>query len=180
MSKQTTLARPYAKAVFEIAKDEADFKTWHLQLKLLAQVASYPEVKKLLKNKLLDSDDLADFFIEVCHETLTKRGINFIKVLSKAKRLMLLPDIYSHYKIFEAQAEKVMYVNILSAKPLNDIEQAKLTKALNKKFGLNIVARNIVDARVIGGVVIRAGDKVIDSSVRGRLAALEEALKVVG
>jgi F-type H+-transporting ATPase subunit delta len=177
MAELTTLARPYAKAAFEYAQAHQQLAAWSAMLGLAAAVAQDATVKHLLRAPRLTSTDKATTFIDVCGEKFDAQVRNFIHVLSENDRLALLPQIVSLFELYKAEQEKSVDVDVTSAFALSDEQQDKLAKVLSARLGREVRLHAAEDARLIGGVVIRAGDLVIDGSVRGKIAKLAEALK---
>lgn len=177
MAELTTLARPYAKAAFEYAQAQQQLAAWSAMLSLAAAVSQDDTVQRLLKAPRLTSTDKATTFNEVCGEKFDAQVRNFIHVLSENDRLALLPQIVSLFELYKAEQEKSVDVDVTSAFALSDEQQDKLAKVLSARLGREVRLHAAEDASLIGGVVIRAGDLVIDGSVRGKIAKLAEALK---
>ena len=176
MAELSTLARPYARAAFEYAVSANDLPSWSQQLSTAAAVAQTDNMVKVLSSPSLTSDQQAAQFINVCGDELTGHGQNFIKVLAENKRLLLLPEIAALYEEFKANREKSVGVEVATAFELDAAIQEKLATALSGKLERDVAVQTIVDTDLIGGVVIRAADVVIDGSVRGRLNKLSEVM----
>lgn len=176
MAELSTLARPYAKAAFEYAVAAGDLAGWSAQLALAAGVAASDKMVKVLSSPALTSAQQATTFVEVCGDELSDKVKNFVKVLAENKRLGLLPHISALFEEFKANREKSVDVEVASVFELgDDIKQAlagKLATVLDREVNISTT----IDKDLIGGVVIRAADVVIDGSVRGRLAKLAEAM----
>lgn len=177
MAELSTLARPYAKAAFEFADSVNELTEWSTQLATAATVAQAENIAKMLSSPSLTTDRQAQSFIEVCGDALNGKAQNFIKVLAANKRLALLPEISALFEGFKANREKTVDVDIATAFELDAGIQDQLAKALTSKLEREVKVQATVDKSLLGGVVIRAADVVIDGSVRGRLAKLGEALK---
>ena len=177
MAELTTLARPYAKAAFEHAQAHQQLANWSAMLGLAAAVSEDDTMQRLLKAPRLTSAQKAATFIEVCGEKFDTQAQNFIHVVAENERLLLLPEIAAQFDLYKAETEKTVDVDVTSAFALNDEQQDKLAKVLSARLGREVRLHAALDASLIGGVVIRAGDLVIDGSVRGKLAQLAEALK---
>lgn len=177
MAELSTLARPYAKAAFEFADNSDALTQWSNELSLAAAVARTEKIVKLLSSPSLTSAQQAESFIAVCGDELSSNVKNFMQVLSTNKRLSLLPEISALYEAFKANREKSVEVDITSAFELDDAIQKTLSQALTAKLKRDVKVQTTVDKSLIGGVVIRAADVVIDSSIRGRLAKLAEVMK---
>lgn len=176
MAELSTLARPYAKAAFEFAVNAGDLAGWSTQLATAAAVAETDNIVKVLASPALTSVQQATIFIDVCGEELSDKVKNFVKVLAENKRLGLLPQISALFEEFKANREKSVDVDVASVFELDEgIRQSlagKLSSVLDREVNINTT----IDKSLIGGVVIRAADVVIDGSVRGRLAKLAEAM----
>ncbi|MEX6500608.1 F0F1 ATP synthase subunit delta [Pseudomonas zhanjiangensis] len=177
MAELTTLARPYAKAAFEYAQAHQQLADWSAMLGLAAAVSQDDTMQRVLKAPRLTSTDKATTFIEVCGDKFDAQVRNFIHVVAENDRLALLPSIVELFELYKAEQEKSVDVDVTSAFALSDEQQDKLAKVLSARLGREVRLHAAEDATLIGGVLIRAGDLVIDGSVRGKLAKLAEALK---
>lgn len=177
MAELTTLARPYAKAAFEVALAGNALDKWSTMLATSAAVAGDEVVGSLLKSPALTSEQVTDSFLQVVGDELDDKGKNFIRLLAENKRLVLLPQISQLFEVLKANQEKSVDVDITSAFEISSDISSKLAQSLKARLQreINMVTR--VDQSLIGGVVIRAGDTVIDSSVRGKLSKLAESMK---
>jgi len=176
MAELSTLARPYAKAAFSAALSAGTLDQWSKMLATAAAVTEQDAVVKLLGSPTLTSAAQAQAVIDVCGDVLNDKGQNFIHTLATNRRLPLLTEIYGQYEFLKAELEKTLDVNVISAGTVSDEQQAKLAAALKAKMGRDVSLQVTVDKSLIGGAIIRAGDTVLDSSVRGRLAKLAETL----
>jgi len=176
MAELVTVARPYAKAAFSFAKENGALTEWSEMLGFAAAVVLDNSMTAVLENPQLTSDKQADIFVDVCGDKLSAQGQNFIRQLAENKRLMALPELSALYEKLLAEDQRSEEVTVTSAFELSDAETAKLQQALAKKLGKEITITSEVDKSLIGGVVIRAGDMVVDSSVRGKLAQLSQSL----
>lgn len=176
MAELTTLARPYAKAAFDFANGANVLDQWSGMLALAGAVSSSAGIDKLLASPTLTTEQKGNAFIEICGDALSEQAGNFVKTLAENKRLELLPSIAQLFEAFKAQKEKSVEVELQSAFELSAAVQEQLAKALSVKLDREVNVTGSVDESLIGGVVIRAGDTVIDGSVKGRLAKLTEAM----
>ena len=176
MAESITIARPYAKAAFEAAKDSKALTEWSEMLGYASVIAVDENMEAVLENPALTSEQKAQFFIDVCGEKLTSEVKNFIFVLSENNRLGLVSDIAELFESYKAQLEHSLDVTIESAFELSDVQSEKLAQALSKKLDRKVVIASTVNQALIGGVIIRANDLVIDASVRGKIAKLAEAI----
>ena len=177
MAELTTLARPYAKAAFEYAQANQQLTQWSELLGLAGAVSQDATIQRVLKAPRLTSTDKATTFIEVCGDKFSAQVRNFLSIVAENNRLELLPEIAALFDLYKAEQERSVDVDVTSAFALNDEQQDKLAKVLSARLGREVRLHAAEDASLIGGVVIRAGDLVIDGSVRGKLAKLAEALK---
>lgn len=180
MAEKTTLARPYAQAVFDLAraqgKDGAGLKAWSEMLELAASVATDPQMQSLIGDPRIRKEQLVQLVLDVCGTKLDEAGQNFIKLLVENRRLDVLPEIRAHYEAQRAEAEGTLQAQVVSAFPLSAEQQSKIASALKARLGRSINVTASVDQSLLGGVIIRAGDMVIDGSARGQLANLATAL----
>mgnify|MGYP003575558129 CR=1 FL=1 len=177
MAELTTLARPYAKAAFEYAQVHQQLAQWSAMLGLAATVSQDDTMQRVLKAPRMTRNDKATTFVEVCGEKFDAQARNFIHVLSANDRLPLLPEISELFELYKAEQEKTVDVDVTSAFALSNEQQDKLAKVLSARLGREVRLHAAEDASLLGGVLIRAGDLVIDGSVRGKIAKLAEALK---
>lgn len=177
MAELTTLARPYAKAAFEFAQNQNKLTEWSAMLGLASAVSVDETVQQVLRVPRMTGDEKANTFVEVCGDKLDAKVQNFIHLLAENDRLLLLPEITELFELFKAEQEKSVDVEVTSAFALNNEQKDKLAKVLSARLSREVRLHATEDASLIGGVVIRAGDLVIDGSVRGKIAKLAEALK---
>jgi F-type H+-transporting ATPase subunit delta len=176
MAELSTIARPYAKAAFEYARDSKQLPQWALQLATAAAVAADRNVKAVLNDPSLTAEQQAQTLSDVCGDAAGAQVRNFIGVLAANKRLSLLPEIYSLFAQYKANQEKTVDVEVISAFDLADTTRDKLAAVLGKKLEREVKVRTSTDRNLLGGVLIRAGDLVIDGSIRGRLNKLAAAM----
>jgi len=176
MAELTTLARPYAKAAFEVAAYADSLQTWSSMLTQMASVVSNDRVAELLLSPSLTGGQQAQIVIDLCGDEINVQLQNFVTVLSENKRLSLLPEIVGLFDILKAEQELTVDVEISTAFPLADEIEKKLAKAIKVKLNRDVKIHSQIDKNLIGGTIIRAGDLVIDDSVRGKLHKLAEAM----
>ncbi|MFT4198360.1 MAG: F0F1 ATP synthase subunit delta [Pseudoxanthomonas sp.] len=173
MSQALTLARPYARAAFGIARDEGDFAAWSNALGFATQVAADPRVASLLLNpELADADAVTLLSPEAASESFGR----FLGLLAENRRLPQLPEIAGLYEELRAQAERVVRATVTTAAALPPEKLDAIKAALSKRFGREVEVATAVDESLIGGAVIDAGEVVIDGSLKGKLARLQAAL----
>ena len=173
MSQTLTLARPYARATYQAARETGSTGDWSQALAFAARVAADPQVDGLLGDPRLTRADAVKL---LSPEQASEAVHGFLGLLAQNGRLKLLPEISGLFEQFRAEAEKIVRAKITSAAPMSQAELDTLTAALKRRFGREVEVEAGVDASLIGGAVIDAGDVVIDGSVKGKLARLEAAL----
>ena len=173
MSQALTLARPYARAAFALARDNGSYAPWSNALAFAARVAVDPQVVGLLGSpKLGNADAVSLLAIDDASEQMR----SFLALLADNRRLALLPEIAGLFEELRAEAERVVKARVTSAAALPAGELDTLKAALRKRFGREVELETAVDADLIGGAVIDAGDVVIDGSLRGKLDRLQATL----
>lgn len=173
MSQAITLARPYARALFLLAKESGQLKAVSESLNFSAQASVVPELAVLLGNPRVSNAQLLDLLSPVeANETMQR----FLLVLAENNRLALLPEVSALFEQLRAESEHVLKANVTSAAAMSDVELNKLTDALKKRFGRDVDVQVAVDESLIGGAIIDTGDLVIDGSVRNKLARLNAGL----
>jgi|TARA_B110000879_G_scaffold34764_1_gene47999 F-type H+-transporting ATPase subunit delta len=176
MAELSTLARPYARAAFEYAAQAGELQSWSDSLSTAGSVAQQSNVVDLLSSPSVTAQQQATALIEICGDALDEKGQNFLTVLSENHRLQLLPEISLQFDILKANREKSVDVELIAAHELDAEQQQKLSEALSAKLERKVNMQVSLDKSLLGGAVIRAGDLVIDGSIRGRLAKLAESL----
>jgi F-type H+-transporting ATPase subunit delta len=176
MSENITLARPYAEAAFRLAAETKSLKPWSDMLGLAASVAADPQIARLAVDPRVARERFTQLFLDICGTGLSKEGANFIRVLQDNRRLGLLPEIAQLFEKQRALVEGRIEAQVISAFELTNDQLKKISAALKAKLGRDIDVVTRVDTSLVGGVIIRAGDLVIDGSVRGKLHALASHL----
>jgi len=172
MAEKQTLARPYAEAVFELAKARNELKKWSEMLGLIAAVAADENVTRLADDPRVDRARFLALFLGVCHQQIDEAGANFVRLLVDNRRLELLPEVVTPFETLKAEAEARVEATVVSAFPLETAQLERIREALRRKLGREVNIQAQVDKALVGGIVIRAGDLVIDGSVRARLQEL--------
>lgn len=174
MSQAITLARPYARAAFQLAQAEGKLPAWSNLLGFAAQVAAHPDVQALVGHPKVDDKALVAL-VQPPGE-VDPAFQRFLAELAGNGRLALLPEIAGLYDQLRAEAEQVVKATVTSAVPLDADAVARITASLRKRFGREVALQTAVDPSLIGGAVVDAGDVVIDGSIRTKLARLGAAL----
>lgn len=176
MIEKTTLARPYAKAIFNIALSTGRFKEWSNTLAVLASISKDTEVQRLLRDRTIPPEKLASFFEAIFPLTLSAQEKNLLHILAFKRRLSVLPEMETLYENLCNETENRLPVELESVIPLTETQKRDFTIFLGERFGKKIDLNNSINPDLIGGFWIKAGDKVIDGSIRGRLEQLKEIM----
>lgn len=176
MAESITLARPYARAAFEVAVADGQLQEWSTALASAAAIVTQQKIKALLTSPALTAADKSAAMLDVLGEAFHKKFANFIVALADNKRLSMLPEIRDLYRVLKADYEKSLDVSVTTAYPIDADLLDKLSRALAEKLGRRVKLSSAVDQSLLGGALIRAGDTVIDGSVKGRLTKLAEAM----
>jgi len=176
MSENVTAARPYAKAAFELAKKGGNYDSWSDRLAFLNAVVSDKTVAAALDDPANTAADRAELVKKIAGDRLDPESTNMVSLLSENNRLSLMGEIGEMYEELRAEEEGVLDANVTSAMALDDNYKSKLAEALQRKFNKKINIIETIDDSLIGGAIVRAGDVVIDGSIKGRLAQLNSNL----
>ncbi|HED36555.1 MAG TPA: F0F1 ATP synthase subunit delta [Gammaproteobacteria bacterium] len=183
MSEYTTLARPYAKAAFEVAQSESTasesaLAKWTDALQLIDAVICNEDFAAVLDNPSMSAEAKGQILIDICtaKAPLSQTQQNFIKVMAENARLMLMPEITVLFEAHRAAAQNTVEATATAAYPLSDAQIKSMTDALKKKLGCEVSLTTQIDASLIGGVIIRAGDLVIDGSTQAKIESLTRAV----
>jgi len=176
MSELTTIARPYAKAAFDFAIEANAVESWLEMLVFAAEVANDKTIRDYLSGGA-SVEQAQDIFLKVCDVQLDSNGQNLIKVMAENQRLLVLPQVLSHFSELKAEHEKTISVDVTSAVKLTAEQETTLGAALEKRLARKVKLNCKIDANVVSGLVIKAGDMVIDGSVRGKLSRLATTMQ---
>jgi F-type H+-transporting ATPase subunit delta len=176
MREPATLARPYANAVFRMAHEAGALSEWSERLALLAAIVADPSLQTLIADPRLPRATLADLVVDVGGSAFDEASCNLVRVLTDNQKLALAPVIWQMFEEERARARRRETVKVRSAYPLEPSMQAAIARAMRTRLGCEVDLETEVDPALIGGVVIRAGDRVLDASVKGRLGQLARAL----
>ena len=176
MSSLTTLARPYAKAAFELARDEKALAPWDDMLKLASEMVVEKSMAALLNSPHVSQVEVAKILSDAAGEAFSSKFTDFLSVLADNGRLSLLPQATVLFRQFREKEEKRLSVKVVSAVPLDEGQASRLREALARRFECEIELDNEINKDVIGGAVVYAGDQVIDGSLRGKLEKLSATL----
>lgn len=176
MAETITVARPYAQAAFLFASDRQALGEWSDMLALLAAIVDDKDMRRLIESPRLTETQLADLILEVAGANVNEQCANFVRVLADNRRLGLLPDIAVLFEIQRSKAEGRVQAELVTAYPASEAQQAEIVASLRRRLGREIELTCSTDASLLGGAIIRAGDLVIDGSVRGKLQRLGATL----
>ena len=185
MADNNTIARPYARAVFRVAQDNDALAEVATSLDAGRQILSDGQVAKFLANPLLSDDQRLEFLTDLFGKAAGKdsvfagnseHGVNFLKLLLEYGRVDVLPEVADRFDALKANVENTLDVTVTSAAALSDAQQKEIEVALKSRLGRDVNLSTEIDEGLIGGAVVRAGDVVIDGSVRARLESLSNAL----
>ncbi|TDQ57709.1 F-type H+-transporting ATPase subunit delta [Mesocricetibacter intestinalis] len=177
MSELTTIARPYAKAAFDFALENAAVEKWTEMLNFAAVVVDNEKIRSFLTGSF-SAQKIADSFISVCGEQLDQYGQNFIRLMAENKRLTVLPAVFQQFCAYVEEHNAVTEVQVISAHPLNAVQEQKIAVAMEKRLARKIKLNCSTDSSLIAGVIIRTDDFVIDGSSRGQLTRLASELQL--
>ncbi len=173
MAEPVTIARPYAKAAFAVAKASGKTAEWSRTLARAAEVVETPDFAVLIGNPNVDAGRLATLLTELAGDA---EAADFFELLAERKRLAVVPAIHASFEVLLADAENRIDVEVISATELDDAHATRIATALEKRLGRKVAIESKTDATLLGGAIIRAGDLVIDGSVKGRLEKLAASL----
>jgi F-type H+-transporting ATPase subunit delta len=176
MSDLTHAARPYARAIFELAKETNSIDAWNDSLAFMGAVMQDKSMLDALEAPTMTEDQKAELAIKVGGEQIDDQCKNLIKVMAENGRLTLFPEIYELFEVYRDEDAGVIEAQVVSAQALSADDEKRLADALNKRLGREIKIVSKVDESLLGGAIIRAGDIVIDGSIQGRLDKLSTTL----
>jgi F-type H+-transporting ATPase subunit delta len=176
VAESATVARPYARAAFEFAQGAKALARWGDLLETAAMVVRDARVTALLGNPKVTTLALADFVLDIAGEKADEHGRNFVRLLAQNQRLALLPEIAAQYALLRAAAENTVDVEVVSAIALSEAETEKFARALTRRLNRIVRLHPSVDPSLLGGAVVRAGDFVLDGSLKGKLERLGQSM----
>ena len=176
MLENSTIARPYATAVFELAQETGRVQEWSATLELLGMLAADSAMRQLMTNPKVSRDQLRDLVFDVCGDGLDGPGRNLARLLVQGDRLQYAQNIKTQYEQMRAAADGKVDVEVVTPYSLDEQQQAGIAESISERLGKQVNIKTSVDEALIGGAVIRAGDSIIDASLRGRLIELRNEL----
>lgn len=177
MSELATLARPYASAVFKRAIETGTTGKWSGSLAFISAVLSERDVFVMLDNPKISKQDVLSFLLDICQGQVDEEAQNFLKLLVYNNRMTLISTILSLFEAYKADYEGYIDVEVSTAFEFSDEAMSAFAATLEKSLGKKIHINVILDKSLIGGVLVRAGDKVIDGSIRGQLQHMHKTLQ---
>lgn len=178
MPELTNIARPYAQAVFELARDSERFDDWSDCLVTLSEIVTHSDVASMIQDPRIDRSLILEIVLEISGDAFDQQVQNFIRILSHYRRLSAVPQIAKQYESLRAEEEGIIEAELETAYPIDEQQQQKIAAALQQRLGRKIRLFSTVDENLIGGAIIRAGDWVVDGSIRARLDKLASSLGV--
>lgn len=176
MADNASIARPYAKAVFDLAQEANAFDAWSTALEQLSAISNDADFRTLVTDPRVDGGKVAELLTDLAKDSLPEGGANFINLLVQNDRLEGLTDISQQYGELVAKANALVNAEVITAKALTADQKSSLAAALEIRLGLKVELAETVDATLVGGAIIKAGDMVIDGSAKGRIEKLTTAL----
>jgi F-type H+-transporting ATPase subunit delta len=177
MAETRTIARPYAEAVFKLAKTSGSLPVWSEMLQLLAAIAMDEQIKVLIGNPKVPPKRLGELLLGICGDKLTDEGRNFVLLLAENGRIEVLPEVSEMFEQLKTRHDGVLDAKVTSAFAMSDAQLKDLVTDLEARFKRKIEAKVSIDPELIGGVKVEVGDEVLDASVRAKLEAMAVALK---
>lgn len=176
MTDFTSIARPYARAAFNCATDENNMDAWSVLLNQAVRIIKEKSIQNLLKNPCIDKMVAYECLLEFCKTVIFPFGKNFLKLMAVNRRLLVLPEVRDLFERYKAELAKEVTAYVISAVPLTKMEEQALKKVLSERLQSHIKLDHHTDKNLLGGLVVRVGDLVIDDSVRGKLERLRATL----
>ena len=178
MSESSSIARPYAQAVFDLAKDSDSFALWSENLQKVNEIVSLPQLQALISDPRISKQQVLEIVLEIGESHFDEQTRNFVKILGHYRRLTSVPEITQQFETLRAAHEGVIDAELETAYEVEDAELSNLIESLQKRLGRKVRLTRKLNRNLIGGVVIRAGDWVLDDSIRARLDKLSSSLGV--
>jgi len=176
MSELSGLARPYAKAIFELARDSKAYAKWSDQLVLLDAIAADPDMQNIIQDPSVSDGKLTELILDVAAEAFDEQMRNLVKLLVRNDRLSVVGYINQQYVVLRDEAEQIVEAQLITASEVGDAQKHAIETALSSRLGKQIKLEALVDESLIGGAVVRAGDWVVDGSVKAQLQDLVGAI----
>ncbi len=172
MAEYTTSARPYARAIFDLATEAGTVAKWSDALSLMAAVATDAAMQDALDDPQISNTQKGELILKVIADKLDPRQQNLVKLMAENGRLRALPEVLQQFETFRAEAEGKIEAEVISAFDLTPEQEKAITDMLKSKLGRDVSITISTDESLIGGVVIKAGDTIIDGSMKSQLESL--------
>ncbi|MBK4765019.1 MAG: F0F1 ATP synthase subunit delta [Pantoea sp. Brub] len=171
-----TIARPYAKAIFNFSVIQKNIKHWHNMLTVISAISSNKNIQNILK-KNMSASVLSELFNTICGNEIDCYAQNLIKIMANHRRLNILPAVLEIFTSMKNDYEKLIEVDLISASKLSNSQCIKIKLAIEKKLSYQVKLNHKIDSSLIAGVIVHLNDLIIDGSVKGRIAHLKHILK---
>lgn len=176
MAEKSTIARPYAEAVFQTAQASGQLKEWSGVLQAVAMITADANMQDVIGNTSVNKEQIAQLIVDVAADAMTEQGSNLVKLLAENRRLDVVAEITEQFEALKAEAEKTVEAEMVSAQEISAAQQSKIADKLKARLGCEVSLKCSVDESLMGGAIIKAGDMVIDGSVSGQLNKLSVEL----
>ena len=176
MTDFTTAARPYANAVYDTAKETGTLDSWGDALANLAAIVSDAQMSEVLNNPEMGKQQKGELVNQILGDKLTGQQQNLVKLMAENGRLSIMADVQQQFEVARAKAENKVEAEVVSAFQLTEQQTDELVNTLKNKLGCDVTLTTTVDESLIGGVVIKAGDTIIDASMKSQLDSLALSL----
>lgn len=176
MSSNITIARPYAKAAFATATQNKMIAEWSKFLQATGWIMQQPKAQFFLQDPKLIAQQRYEWLVAMCTEVMIPAGKNFLQLLAENQRLNLLPEVAELFEHYRTEQGRIINVKVTAVYPLDKTEQENIAQVLKKRLQRDVTLEHHLDETLIGGMIIRADDQVIDSSLRTKLNRLRTAL----
>lgn len=176
MAEKSTIARPYAEAVFQLAHANGQLQAWSDMLQTVAMIAADADMQSLIGNTSVNKAQVAEVIIDVAAEVMSEQGRNLIKLLAENRRLNVMAEITAQFEALKAEAEKTIEAELIAATEVSAAARAQIAEKLTARLGREVTLKCSVDESLMGGAIIKAGDLVIDGSISGQLNKLSVEL----
>lgn len=177
MAELATIARPYAEAIFDLAKETGHFDDWSVVLNFFKLIVEDPLMASIIANPQIDKQTLTQMWLAIGEGELSETGNNLLKTLVDNRRLLAIPQIATQYETLKAQYQNYLEVEIITPYPMTELQQQTIETVLQQRLGKAAHIQITLDESLLGGWLVRAGDQVIDVSVKGRLQKLAAELR---
>ena len=177
MSELATLARPYAVAVFKRAKETTAIEKWSKDLAFMSTVLDHKDISVVIDNPKVNKQALSAFVLDICQGQVNEEAENLLQLLVQNNRLTLVPIIATLFEAYKTEDAGYVDVEVVVAYAFSKEDKPKFASTLEKTLGKKVNMNVTIDKSLIGGVLVRAGDRVIDGSIRGQLQHMQKTLQ---